>query len=126
MKIIPPGMPFVQALRLGYVGEIRMPAYLAWLRELPCHTCHIEPGGTASHPNFFKTQKIIGVLASGNGFTAPSQAEFLFQTPMPSGTENHIARGKRDMQTIQAEKPRVNYAQFIAAQPKYQPVPSPP
>lgn len=60
MKIIPPGMPFPQALRLGYVGEIRMPGYLEWLRTLACHTCHIDPGGTASHPNFYKTQKSKG------------------------------------------------------------------
>lgn len=55
VRIIPPGMPFPQALRLGYVGEIRLAPYLAWIRTLPCRNGH---GGKAqaSHPNFFKSQ----------------------------------------------------------------------
>lgn len=54
MKIIPPSMPFVTALRLGYAGELRMPGYLDWIRTLPCHHCLRSPA-EASHPNFFKS-----------------------------------------------------------------------
>lgn len=55
VKIIPPGMAFPVALRLGYVGEIRLPGYLKWIKTLPCR--HGHPGGVdASHPNFFKSQ----------------------------------------------------------------------
>jgi len=49
-------MSFPQALRLGYAGEIRMPAYLAWLRGLPCHRCSASAPSEASHPNFYKSQ----------------------------------------------------------------------
>lgn len=55
VRIIPPGMPFPQALRLGYTGEIRMPRYLAWIRSLPCRYGHAGKA-QASHPNFFKSQ----------------------------------------------------------------------
>lgn len=55
-RIIPPGLSFPQALRLGYVGEVRLPAYVAWVRTLDCHRCfHVAPS-EASHPNFFKSQ----------------------------------------------------------------------
>jgi hypothetical protein len=56
MKIVPPGMAFKYALRMGYVGEIRMPGYLEWIRTLPCHNCNFAPPNDASHPNFFKSQ----------------------------------------------------------------------
>jgi hypothetical protein len=56
VRIIPPGMPFPQALRLGYAGEIRMPRYLAWIRTLPCHRCNAVPPSDPSHPNFYKSQ----------------------------------------------------------------------
>lgn len=56
-RIIPPDMSFAQALRLGYTGEIRRPAYLNWIRSLPCHRCHAPPPSQASHPNFYKSQK---------------------------------------------------------------------
>ncbi len=54
-RIIPPGMPFPLALRLGYVGEIRMRGYLDWIRTLPCRN-GCKGGAEASHPNFFKSQ----------------------------------------------------------------------
>lgn len=55
MKIIPPSLSFPQALRLGYTGEIRLPAYLKWIRSLPCRNgCSGKV--EASHPNFFKSQ----------------------------------------------------------------------
>lgn len=56
MKILPPNMPFRTALRLGYVGEIRLEPYLAWLRTLDCHRCLAVAPSDASHPNFFKSQ----------------------------------------------------------------------
>jgi hypothetical protein len=56
-KIIPPMMPFDQALRFGYTGEIRMPRYLEWIRTLPCDKCKQQAPSEASHPNFFKSQK---------------------------------------------------------------------
>jgi hypothetical protein len=55
-RILPPNMPWPQALRAGYVGEIRMPGYLAWLRTLPCHRCMTPAPSEASHPNFYKSQ----------------------------------------------------------------------
>jgi hypothetical protein len=56
-RIIPPGMPFTQALRLGYTGEIRMPQYLAWIRTQDCHRCLSAGPSDPSHPNFFKSQR---------------------------------------------------------------------
>lgn len=49
-------MTFEKALRLGYTGEIRMPAYLDWIRELPCDKCQAPSPSDPSHPNFFKSQ----------------------------------------------------------------------
>lgn len=60
MRIIPPGMSFKQALRLGYTGEIRLEAYLRWIRSLACHHCGKAPRSQASHPNFYKSQKRKG------------------------------------------------------------------
>lgn len=55
-RIIPLGMPFPQALRLGYTGEIRLRGYVDWIKTLPCHAC-LKPGPSdPSHPNFFKSQ----------------------------------------------------------------------
>jgi hypothetical protein len=59
-KIIPPTMPFDQALRFGYTGEIRMPRYLEWIRTLPCDHCKRPAPSQASHPNFYKSQKNKG------------------------------------------------------------------
>lgn len=56
VRIIPPGLTFEQALRLGYTGEIRLAGYLAWIRTLECHTCRRTAPSEASHPNFFKSQ----------------------------------------------------------------------
>lgn len=56
LKIIPPGMSFPQALRLGYAGEIRMPKYLEWIREQDCHNCLAPAPSQASHANFYKSQ----------------------------------------------------------------------
>lgn len=55
-RILPPGMPFPQALRLGYVGEIRVPGYLKWIKTLPCHNCAAPSPSDPSHHNFFKSQ----------------------------------------------------------------------
>lgn len=55
-RIIPPGMTFEQALRLGYVGEIRMAGYVAWVKTLPCHRCQAAAPSDPSHPNFYKSQ----------------------------------------------------------------------
>lgn len=60
MKILPPGLTFEQAVRLGYTGRIELPGYLAWLKTLPCDTCGllgtdlnpIDP----SHVNSYKGQ----------------------------------------------------------------------
>ena len=57
MKILPPGVPFVHALRLGYTGEIRLPAYIAWLKEQPCWQCYKAAPSDPSHPNFLKSAK---------------------------------------------------------------------
>lgn len=59
MRIIPPGLTFPQALRLGYVGPIRLQGYVDWIKTLPCRNGHggdVDP----SHPNFFKSQKNKG------------------------------------------------------------------
>lgn len=56
MRIIPPHMSFAQALRLGYVGEIRLAAYLAWVKTLPCRRCRAPAPSDPSHPNFYKSQ----------------------------------------------------------------------
>lgn len=55
-RIIPPGMRFETALRLGYTGEIRCAPYLAWIRTLDCHRCFTVAPSQASHTNFFKSQ----------------------------------------------------------------------
>lgn len=55
-RIIPPGMSFPQALRLGYTGEIRLPAYIRWIKKLACATCQAPGPSDPSHPNFFKSQ----------------------------------------------------------------------
>jgi hypothetical protein len=54
---LPPGLSFEQALRRGYTGEIRLRAYLKWIRTLPCDTTGKAAPSEASHPNFFKSQK---------------------------------------------------------------------
>ncbi len=51
MKIIPHGLNFTQALRLGYTGRIELPSYLAWLKTLPCDTCGAPPPSDPSHLN---------------------------------------------------------------------------
>lgn len=56
-RLIPPGMPFVHALRLGYTGEIRMQAYVDWIKTLPCHNCLAPAPSDPSHGNFFKSQR---------------------------------------------------------------------
>jgi hypothetical protein len=54
-RIIPPGLTFEHALRLGYTGPIRVPGYLAWIRTLPCDATGTPGPSDASHPNFFKS-----------------------------------------------------------------------
>jgi len=56
-RIVPPGLSFEQALRLGYTGPIRLPGYIAWLKTLPCHHCLAPAPSDPSHPNFFKSQR---------------------------------------------------------------------
>jgi len=56
-RIIPSGMRFEVALRLGYTGEIRVPGYIKWVKTLPCHHCQAPAPSDPSHPNFFKSQK---------------------------------------------------------------------
>lgn len=59
-RIIPFGMPFAHALRLGYAGPMRCEPYLKWIRQQPCWKT-LKPGPSeASHPNFFKSQKNKG------------------------------------------------------------------
>lgn len=57
MKIIPPGLSFEQALRRGYVGPIRLPGYIKWIKTLPCDCGQCAGPSDPSHPNFFKSQK---------------------------------------------------------------------
>lgn len=57
VKILPPNMQFVHALRLGYTGEIRMPGYIKWLKEQPCWVCRAAAPSDPSHPNFLKSAK---------------------------------------------------------------------
>ena len=59
-RIIPPGLTFPQALRLGYTGPIRLPGYIKWIKTLPCHHCQVPGPSDPSHPNFFKSQKNKG------------------------------------------------------------------
>jgi hypothetical protein len=56
-RILPPGLTFEQALRLGYTGEIRLPGYIKWIKTLPCHNCTAPAPSDPSHPNFFKSQR---------------------------------------------------------------------
>lgn len=56
-RVIPPNMPFAQALRAGMTGEIRLRAYLDWIKTLPCHRCRAPAPSDPSHPNFYKSQK---------------------------------------------------------------------
>ena len=60
MKILPLGVPFKYALRLGYTGEIRMQPYIDWIKTLPCATCDQPGPSDPSHPNFFKSMKAKG------------------------------------------------------------------
>jgi len=54
-RIIPPGMTFEHALRLGYAGKIECRPYLDWLKTLPCDTCGAPPPSDPSHlDNAFK------------------------------------------------------------------------
>lgn len=54
-KVLPYGMTFEQALRLGYTGRIESQKYLAWLRTLPCDTCRAPAPSDPSHlDNCFK------------------------------------------------------------------------
>lgn len=39
---------------MGYAGRIEFPAYLAWLRTLPCDTCGKPAPSEASHVNSVK------------------------------------------------------------------------
>lgn len=50
MKIIPPGMPFKQALLRGYVGRIESRAYMDAVKGLPCVCCG-APADDAHHPH---------------------------------------------------------------------------
>lgn len=54
-KIIPFGMPFAQALRLGYTGRIECEKYLAWIRKLDCDTCGAPGPSDPSHLNSYKS-----------------------------------------------------------------------
>jgi hypothetical protein len=54
MKVIPPNMPFEQAVRAGYTGRIELRAYLDWLKTLPCATCGAPAPSDPSHVNSFK------------------------------------------------------------------------
>lgn len=47
MKIIPPGVPFAQALRAGLVGRLKSDAYRAWVRALPS----VVSGAPADDPH---------------------------------------------------------------------------
>jgi hypothetical protein len=53
-RIIPPGLTFEQAVRLGYTGRIQLRPYLDWLRTLACDTCGAVPPNDPSHVNSFK------------------------------------------------------------------------
>lgn len=48
-KIIPFGMPFDQALRLGYTGRMECAPYLKWVRTLDCDTCGAPGPSDPSH-----------------------------------------------------------------------------
>jgi hypothetical protein len=54
MKIIPPGLTFEQALRLGHTGRILCRPYLDWLKTLPCDTCGAGAPCDPSHFNGLK------------------------------------------------------------------------
>ncbi len=55
-RILPPALSFEQALRLGYTGRIQLPAYLDWIRTLPCASCGAPPPSDPSHVDSFKGQ----------------------------------------------------------------------
>jgi len=52
--MIPYGMPFQYALRLGYAGRIECRQYLKWLKEQECATCRCAPPSDPSHLNGWK------------------------------------------------------------------------
>lgn len=54
MKIIPPGMDFEKAVKLGYAGKIELRPYLDWLKTLPCDTCGAPAPSDPSHVNSVK------------------------------------------------------------------------
>jgi hypothetical protein len=56
VKIIPPGMTFIQAVRAGYAGRIESRAYLDWIKTMPCDTCGAPGPSDPSHVNAFKGQ----------------------------------------------------------------------
>ena len=54
VRILPPGLSFEQALRLGYTGRIELRDYLDWVKTLPCAKCGAPPPSDPSHLNSFK------------------------------------------------------------------------
>jgi hypothetical protein len=60
--LIPPGLSFWQALQRGLVKPIEAPAYLVWVRTLPCCICG-RLGVDAHH--------IIGGGLKGTGTRTP-------------------------------------------------------
>ena len=56
MKIRPYGMPFIEALRLGYLGRIEDRKYLDWVKTLPCVCC----GQTGVDPSHFNGMNLSG------------------------------------------------------------------
>lgn len=54
-RILPAGMSFENALRLGYTGRIEHAPYLAWIKSLDCDTCGAPGPSDPSHlDNAFK------------------------------------------------------------------------
>lgn len=48
-NMIPYGMSFEHALRLGYTGRIESDKYIAWIKSLDCDTCGAPGPSDPSH-----------------------------------------------------------------------------
>lgn len=56
MKIAPPGMSFLDALRSGYLGRIESRQYMDWVKTLPCCGC----GAPADDPHHITNAGLRG------------------------------------------------------------------
>lgn len=66
MKIIPYGMPWIAALRKGYLGRIQDRKYLDWVKTLPCVVC----GSVGVDPSHYNGDYLSGMGTKSPDYTA--------------------------------------------------------